>query len=58
MLLGDLPEGVDQRIQNMEQMVFKAQNLTEQLCMLANDLPAQDHFLISNHLDQEYQADP
>jgi len=33
--LGDLPEGGDERVENMEQMVLKLQNVAEQLCWLA-----------------------
>jgi len=35
---GDLPEGGDERLETMEQVVLKPQNLPEQLRILANDL--------------------
>ena len=35
---GDLPEGGDERLKTMEQVVLKPQNLPEQLRILANDL--------------------
>jgi hypothetical protein len=34
----DLPEGGDERLKTMEQVVIKPQNLPEQLQILANDL--------------------
>jgi len=43
---GDLPEGGDERLKNMEQVVLKPQNLPEQLRILANGLPEQEHSLI------------
>ena len=45
--LGDLPTGWDERINDMEQVVLKAQNLPEQRRILVNGLPMQDHDLIS-----------
>jgi hypothetical protein len=35
---GDLPEGGDERLKTMEQVVLKPENLPEQLRILANDL--------------------
>jgi hypothetical protein len=36
---GDLPEGGDERLKNMEQVVLKPHNLPEQLRISANDVP-------------------
>jgi hypothetical protein len=40
--LGDLPEGGDERLKNMEQVVLKLHNLPDQLRILANDMPEQE----------------
>jgi len=40
--VGDPPEGGDEILKNMEQVVLKSQNLSEQLCLLVESLPAQE----------------
>jgi len=55
---GDLPEGRDERLKNMEQVVLKPHNFPEQLRILANDLPVQERPSVSNHFNQAYQEDP
>jgi len=45
---GDLPEGRDERLTNMEQVVLKPQNLPEQLRLLADSPPAQGRHSISD----------
>jgi hypothetical protein len=56
--LGDLPEGGDERLQNIEQVVLKPHNLPEQLRIAANDMPGQEVPLISNVFAQAYMEDP
>jgi len=55
---GDLPEGGDERLNNMEQVVLKPHNLLEQFRIVANGIPAETHHLIDNLLDQAYHVDP
>jgi hypothetical protein len=55
---GDLPEGGDETLKNMEQVVLKPHNLLEPLRMFANRSPGQNAFLISDHFDQAYKHDP
>jgi hypothetical protein len=55
---GDLPEGPDERLKNMEQVVLKPHNLPEQLCIWADCLCAQDHPSILDLFNQAYQVDP
>jgi hypothetical protein len=55
---GDLPEGGDERLKNMEQVVLKPHNLPEQLKILANDVSVQDGPSISDLFDQAYEEDP
>jgi hypothetical protein len=55
---GDLPEGGDERLQNMEQVVLKPHNLPEQLRISANDMPGQEAPLISDLFTQEYMDNP
>jgi len=38
---GDLPEGGDERLKNMEQVVLKPHNLPEQLRISANEIPVE-----------------
>ena len=55
---GDLPEGGDERLKNMEQVVLKRQNLPEQLHLLADSSPAQGRPSISDLLVEAYETDP
>ena len=55
---GDLPEGGDERMKNMEQVVLKPHHLPEQLYILANDLPVQEQPLLFDLFNQAYQVDP
>jgi len=54
----DLPEGGDERLKNMEQVVLKPHNLQEQLRISANEIPAQRSPLISDLFAQAYKNDP
>ena len=54
---GDLPEGGDERLKNMEQVVLKPHKLPEQLRTLANDLPVQERPSVSDLFNQAYQDD-
>ena len=56
--LGDLSEGGDERLQNMEQVVLKPHNLPEQLRILPNDLPIQECPSLLNLFNWAYQEDP
>jgi len=56
--LGDHPEGGDERLDNLEQMVLKLQNLPEQLRLLADSPPAQGHPSISNLMTEAYETYP
>jgi hypothetical protein len=51
---GDLPEGGDERLKNMEHVVLKPHNLLEQLRVLAKYLPVQNGSSISDLFDQAY----
>jgi len=55
---GDLPEGGDERLKNMEQVVFKPHNLPEQLRILANEMSEQEVPSISTLFAQAYSDDP
>ena len=55
---GDLPEGGDKRLKNMEQAVLKPQNIPEQLHLLADSPPMLGHPSLSDILIQAYQVDP
>jgi len=55
---GDLPEGGDERLKDMEQVVLKPHHLPEQLYILANDLPVQEQPLLFDLFNQAYQVDP
>jgi len=55
---GDLPEGGDVRLRNMEQVVLKAQNLPEQMRFLADSPPTQGCHSISNLMTEAYETDP
>jgi hypothetical protein len=46
--LGDLPEGGDEQLKHMEQVVLKQHNLPEQLRISSNDMPGQEIHLISD----------
>jgi hypothetical protein len=54
---GDLPEGGDRGLKNMEQVILKQQNLLKQLRISANDLPVQVWPSVSKLFDQAYQVD-
>ena len=45
---GDLPEGGDDRLKNMEQVVLNPENLPKHLCLLADSLPIQRRPSISD----------
>ena len=55
---GDLPEGGDERLKNIEQVVLKPHNLPEQLRISAKDMPEQEVPLISDLFAQAYMDDP
>jgi hypothetical protein len=55
---GDLPEGGDERLKNMEQVVLKPHNLPEQLRISANDMPEQEALSISDLFAQACGNDP
>jgi len=54
---GDLPDGVDEGLKNMEQVVLKTQSLPDQLHLLANHPPAQGRPPISDHMAEAYETD-
>jgi len=56
--LGDPPEGGNERLKNMEQVVLEPHNHWEQLRISANDMPAQEVPLISDLFAQAYMDDP
>jgi hypothetical protein len=55
---GDLPEGGDERLQSMEQVVLKSYNLPEQLRISANDIYDREVPSISDLFTQAYNNDP
>jgi len=55
---GDLPEGGDERLKDMEQVVLKPHNLPEPLRISANEIPVQRSPLISDLFAQAYKNDP
>ena len=55
---GDLPEGGDEGLKNMKQMVLKPQNLPEQLRLLADFPPIQGRPSISDLMIKPYETDP
>ena len=55
---GDLPEGGDERLKNMEQVVLKPQNLQKQLRSFADSLPVQGHPSVSDPMTKPYDIDP
>jgi len=55
---GDLPEGGDERLKNMEQVVLKPQNLRKQLHLLADSPPAQGRPSISDLMTQASVTHP
>ena len=55
---GDLPEGGDERLKNMEQVVLKPQNLPKELRLLADSPPAQGHSSILNLMMEASETDP
>jgi len=54
----DHPEGGDERLKNMEQVVLKPYNLSEQLRISANEISAQEHSSISDLFNHAYHVDP
>jgi len=56
--LGDLSEGGDERLKNMEQVDLTPQNVPEQLRISANGPLVQDRPSILDLLNQTYQVDP
>jgi hypothetical protein len=56
--LGDFPEGGDERLKKMEQVVVKPHNLPEQLRISANDMPGQEAPSISDLFAQACGSDP
>jgi len=55
---GDLPEGGDERLNNMEQVGLKPHNLPKQLRISANDMPRQEGSSISDLFAQACVKDP
>jgi hypothetical protein len=55
---GDLPHGGDERLNNMEQVVLKPQNVPAKLRLLADRSPASTRASLSKHYNQAYGADP
>jgi hypothetical protein len=55
---GDLPEGGDERLKNMDQVVLKPHNLPEQLRISANEIPEQEVPMISDIFVQAYRDYP
>ena len=55
---GDLPEGGNDRLHNMEHVLLKPQNLPKQLCLLADSPPARGRPSISNLMTEDYETDP
>jgi hypothetical protein len=55
---GDRPEGGDERLKNMEQVVLKPHNLPEQLRIAANNKPGQETSSISDLFVQAYRDVP
>jgi hypothetical protein len=55
---GDLPEGGDERMKNMEQVVLKPHKLSEQFRISANDISVQEPPAISDLFAQAYIDDP
>jgi len=54
---GDLPEGGDERLKSMEQVVLKLHNLPEQLQIWASDLAEQEHPSTFDLFNQAYEQD-
>jgi len=55
---GDLPEGGDERLENMEQVVLKPQNQPEQLRLLADSPAVQGRPSIFDRMTEAYETDP
>jgi hypothetical protein len=55
---GDLPEGADERLINIEQVVLKPHNLPEQLRISASDMLEQEVPSIADLFAQAYMDDP
>jgi hypothetical protein len=48
---GDLPEGGDERLKSMEQVVLKPENLPKQLQILANEINEEERTIRQNWND-------
>jgi len=55
---GDLPEGGDERLKDVEQVHLKPQNPPEQLCLLAESPPTQGRPSIPDFITKAYATDP
>ena len=55
---GDLPEGGDERLKSMEQVVLKLHNLPQLLRILASDISRQEPPSILSLFERAYQEDP
>ena len=55
---GDLPEGGDEQLKNMEEVVLEPQQLPEQLHWLVDSPPAQSPPSICILVAEAYQTDP
>jgi hypothetical protein len=55
--LGDLPDGGDERLKNMEQVVLKLQNVLKELCLLADGLHVQGGPFIADLMTEAYETD-
>jgi hypothetical protein len=55
---GDLPEGGDERLKNLEQVVLKPHNLPELLRISANGMSGLEVPMICDHFTQAYMEDP
>ena len=55
---GDLPERGDERLNDMEKVVLKPQNLPKQLRLLADSPPAQGCPSITDLMTEAYKTDP
>ena len=55
---GDLPEGGDERLKNIERVILKPHNLPEQLRIEANGSPGQEASSVSDLSAQAYMDNP
>jgi hypothetical protein len=54
---GDLPEGGDERLKDIEQVVLKLYNLPEQLDILANNISVHEHSSIGDLFNGAFEVD-